>query len=138
MAIMFDCAIDWTFDLAYADAKKAKPYAMPHGVRASKNESEGVKLFRYLKTIVKFENERLLNEGYRPYDNPWRMSVDWDFVSDWYKDVYGQRPHFNMDYWCELLADVGAWTNVGMHFCCDLVADRIAMAKYNRSVALSE
>lgn len=98
MAIMINCATDWTFDLALADARKAKALPLSKGVRCPKNMEEGVKLFTYLKTIVKFEGQ-----SDTPWDEEWQRNIDWDYVSDWYKDIYGQRPHFSKWYWRGLL-----------------------------------
>lgn len=90
--------IDWFFDLAWKDAKNAKPLPLPHGVHLPKNTSEGVKLFTYLKTIVRF-----YGQSDTPWDDEWESHIDWDFVSEWYKDVYGQKPHFSKVYWRGLL-----------------------------------
>ena len=101
MAIMFNCATDWSFDLALADARKATALPMAHGVYRSV-ESEGEALFTYLKTSArKFAEEfKSRNDGhtYSPVEgyvgDAWINSGALDLVSDWYKDSYNQRPHF--------------------------------------------
>lgn len=98
MAQMINCATDWTFDLALADAQRATALPLPKGVRCPKNLDEGVKLFTYLKTIVKF-----YGQSDTPWDEEWQREIDWSYVSDWYKDIYGQRPHFSKWYWRGLL-----------------------------------
>ncbi len=67
-------------------------------MRCPKNLDEGVKLFAYLKTIVKF-----YGQSDTPWDEEWQREIDWSYVSDWYKDIYGQRPHFSKWYWRGLL-----------------------------------
>lgn len=95
--MMYNCATDWTFDLAWEDAKKAEALPLAHGVRRP-NVSEGVQLFTYLKTVVKFTE----SDG-RPWGDGWEQNIDWGWVSDWYKDIYGQQPHFSDWYWRGLL-----------------------------------
>lgn len=98
MAIMYSGAVDWSFDLALADAKKVRALPLAHGVSASKNATLGEQLFIYLKTLVKF-----YGQSDTPWDDAWEREIDWSYVSDWYKDAYGQRPHFDKWYWRGLL-----------------------------------
>jgi len=96
MAMMFNCAVDWTFDLAFADAQKATALPMRRGVRR-RCENDGVWLFTVLKTAVKY------SVSTTPWDDSWEQNIDWGWVSDVYKDIYGQRPHFDKWYWRGLL-----------------------------------
>lgn len=98
MAMMINCATDWTFDLALADARKASVLPLPRGVRRPQ-ESEGVQFFTHLKTMVKLacDEHPTWNDAW------WDEYIDWGFVSDVYKDIYGQRPHFSDWYWRGLL-----------------------------------
>lgn len=88
--------MDFTFDMALADARKATVLPMPHGVNRPQ-ETEGVQFFCRLKTIV----ANSISDT--PWDDSWQMNIDWSFVSDVYKDIYGQRPHFSDWYWRGLL-----------------------------------
>lgn len=90
--------IDYTFDLALEDAKKAKRLPLAQGVYLSDKVPEGIRFFSYLKTRVYFEGQ-----SDTPWDDMWENTIDWSFVSDWYKDIYGQRPHFDKWYWRGLL-----------------------------------
>ena len=102
MAMMFNCGQDWSFDMAMEDAAKAVALPLRHGVHRA-CESDGVALFTALKTSAKFfaedfkarNNGRLYSktEGY--CGDAWISSGALDCVSDWYKDVYNQRPHFD-------------------------------------------
>ena len=102
MAIMINCAQDWSFDMALADAKKATALPLVRGVHRH-FESLGVALFSHLKTSARaFEQEfRARNNGHL-YSNfegycgdAWLASGALECVSDWYKDAYNQRPHFD-------------------------------------------
>lgn len=92
MANMVNCAMDWTFDKAYEDAQKATALPMLRGVNR-RCENDGVWLFTILKTAVKFAPKTRT-----PWDDSWEENIDWGWVSDVYKDIYGQRPHFTD--WC--------------------------------------
>lgn len=94
--MMYNCAVDWTFDLALADARKASVLPLPRGVRRPQ-ESEGVQFFTWLKTVA------ANSVSDTPWDDSWERDIDWGFVSDVYKDIYGQRPHFSNWYWRGLL-----------------------------------
>ena len=104
MAIMINCATDWIFDLALADAKKATALPLTHGVHRH-CESDGVALFTYLKTSARAFKEEFLarNNGhlYSDYEgycgDAWLASGALHLVSDWYKDAYNQRPHFRKE-----------------------------------------
>ena len=97
MAMMIDCGMDWTLDLAYEDARKATALPMMRGV-TRRCENDGVWFFTQLKTAVKFAPKTTT-----PWDDAWEQNIDWGWASDVYKDIYGQRPHFSDWHWRGLL-----------------------------------
>lgn len=122
MAVMFNCAMDWTFDLAMADAEKATALPMRHGVRR-RCENDGVWLFTVLKTAVKYSISN------RPWDDSWEANIDWGWVSDAYKDIYGQRPHFSKWYWRGLLGVYQPLMSLGAGGNADMMDSRARLAK---------
>ena len=124
MATMFNCAVDWTFDKAFADAEKATALPMLRGVHR-KCENDGVWLFTILKTAVKFAPKTNT-----PWDDAWEELIDWGWVSDVYKEIYGQRPHFGDWYWRGLL---GVYQPV-VDFCApsETMADACEAARVTR------
>ena len=91
MAMMINCATDWTFDIFAADMEAVKALPLPKGVRPAKNLTEGQKFAQYVKTYFKFAD---FGEHRCVDYNMSQLLRDMNF-SDWYKDVYGQRPHFD-------------------------------------------
>ena len=126
MATMYGCAMDWTFDLAYADAQKASALPMPNGVYRH-NETLGVQLFTYLKTCVKFAPKTTT-----PWDDAWETDIDWSLVSDWYKDAYGQRPHFDNWYWRGLLGVYQPIRDLNLRGQVGIMLDKAEDAKWLR------
>ncbi len=120
MAVMYNCGVDWTYDLAYEDAKKASALPLPRGVHR-RCENDGVALFTYMKTAVK----RTISDT--PWDDSWEEGIDWSFVSDWYKDAYGQRPHFGKWDWRGLLGVYQPFMGFGFS-----VEDSCKNARYMR------
>jgi len=105
MAIMFNCATDWTLDIAWADADSVKALPLRRGVRCPKNYTDGQKFMTWLKTSAKFfeEDFRARNNGHAHSNcegwvgDAWLQSIS-DCLSDYYKDTYNQRPHFLKQY----------------------------------------
>ena len=130
MAFMYNCATDWTFDIALEDAKKATALPMLRGVNR-RCENDGVWLFTILKTAVKFAPKTN-----SPWDDSWQELIDWSWVSDVYKDIYGQRPHFSDWYWRGLL---GVYQPI-IDFKPEAVImqEKADAARYNREVLLAE
>lgn len=91
MAIMINCANDWTFDL-FADAMDSvKALPLAHGVRPSANLTDAQKLCVYVKTAIKFANFDM----YMHEEECIKDVLNGMYFSDWYKDVFNQRPHFD-------------------------------------------
>ena len=93
MAIMINCAMDWSFD-RFADAMDSvNALPMAHGVHPSANLSDEQRFCVYVKTAMKFADF----SDYRHTDETIKeVLFDMNF-SDWYKDTFNQRPHF--DWW---------------------------------------
>ena len=103
MAIMMNCAVDWTLDIAWADADSVNALPMRRGVHSASNLTEGQKFMQWLKTNAKFFREDWRKKYGYDYDryagyvgDAWINSLD--CISDWYKDVYNQRPHFRYEF----------------------------------------
>ena len=105
MAIMINCATDWTLDLAWNDADSVSALPLRRGVRSAKNLTEDQKFMQWLKTSAKFfaEDWEAEHDGhqYDRYDgwvgDAWLNYIS-DCLSDWYKDTYNQRPHFRWEF----------------------------------------
>lgn len=94
MAIMINCATDWTMDEFAEDCKKYSALAIK-GVHCRKDASSREIFVRSLKRdFKKFLEEE--GDSFSPYthiDEKFRYFADKWLFSDYYKDVYGQRPH---------------------------------------------
>ena len=91
MATMIPCGNDWSFDM-FADAMDSvQALPMRRGVRPARNLSDAQILCVYVKTAIKFADM----SDYRHIDTAIKeVLYDLNF-SDWYKDVFNQRPHFD-------------------------------------------
>lgn len=91
MATMIPCGNDWSFDM-FADAMDSvQALPMRRGVRPARNLSDAQILCVYVKTAIKFADM----SDYRHIDTAIKEALyDLNF-SDWYKDVFNQRPHFD-------------------------------------------
>ena len=91
MATMIPCGNDWSFDM-FADAMDSvQALPMRRGVRPARNLSDAQILCVYVKTAIKFADM----SDYRHIDTAIKeVLCDLNF-SDWYKDVFNQRPHFD-------------------------------------------
>lgn len=140
MAIMINCAQDWTYDMFLEDVKIYT--ALPiKGVHCRANASWRERFMRDLKTFVRDFEKKWLEEhdGHR-YDrcDGWigndfeRAMFDWDF-SDYYKDAYGQRPHLSMWYYVHAFGFQHS-EDVSRTFCAHPIEDAIRNAKYVREM----
>ena len=90
MATMINCATDWSFDM-FADAMNSvEALPMAHGVRPSANLSDEQRFCVYVKTAIKYAD---FDSYYDEEDAIKEALYDINF-SDWYKDIFNQRPHF--------------------------------------------
>ena len=119
MAIMMNCAQDWTYDMFLEDAKTYT--ALPiKGVHCRANASWRERFMRDLKTLA------------RDGDAFERALINWDF-SDYYKDTYGQRPHLSMWYYVQAFGFQHG-EDTSRTFCANPVRDAIRDAQYVREV----
>lgn len=91
MATMISCGNDWSFDM-FADAMDSvKALPMRHGVRPARNLSDAQILCVYVKTAIKFADI----DAYWDVEDAIKDALYQMNFSDWYKDVFNQRPHFD-------------------------------------------
>lgn len=91
MATMIMCGNDWSFDMFAEAMDSVKALPMAHGVRPSNNLSDIQRFCVYVKTALKFADF----SDYRLIDATIKeVLYDMNF-SDWYKDMFNQRPHFD-------------------------------------------
>lgn len=129
MAIVFNCAQDWTFDLFVADAAIYSADSAP-----SSDDYRG-DFMVYLKRFVrKFEEDwTSAHDGKLYADHEYigdafgRELVDSCF-SDCYKDAYGQRPHLPLWYYVHVL-DLPQTEDAFRTFCADPIEDAMDLAR---------
>lgn len=137
MAIMVNCAVDWTFDKFAEDMNSVKALPMRRGVRSASNLTEGQKFCQQVKTWAKFFKEDNLvygntyTAGHEYIGDAFKWELD--CFSDWYKDIYGQRPHFPYQY-ISILCGLPVSGEIG--FCGggyrELMQDHIKLTKMTR------
>lgn len=104
MAIMMNCAVDWTLDIFAEDMQSVKALPLKKGVHSAANLTDGQKFCQYIKTQAKFFAEEHSDNGvymkdFHTYVGDAFAETLGDYLfSDWYKDTYNQRPHFNKKY----------------------------------------
>ena len=89
MATMINCGMDWSFDLFAQAMDSVKALPLAHGVRPSANLTDEQVFAVYVKTAIKFADF----EHYS-VDDAIRYALEDMNFSDWYKDTFNQRPHF--------------------------------------------
>lgn len=129
MAIMMNCAVDWTLDKFAEDMRSVKALPMRRGVYPAKNLTDGQRFCQYVKTEAKFFREKYAKENGIYCDNSYEYVGDafahrlGDMLfSDWYKDTYNQRPHFSAKY-VSILCGLPVFQEVG--FCGDGYKDML-------------
>ena len=91
MATMIMCGNDWSFDKFAEAMDSVEALPMARGVRPSANLSDEQRFCVYVKTAIKFADF----SDYRHTDETIKeVLYDLNF-SDWYKDTFNQRPHFD-------------------------------------------
>ena len=139
MAIISCCAIDWSFDQFYEDMKSVTALPLRNGVYSAKNLTEGQKLCQWLKTEAKFyaadnqKNGVYLNDTYEYVGDSFANRLGEMLFSDWYKDAYNQRPHFDKAF-VSMLCGLPVFYEEG--FCDDgkrqLLQNEVRIAKTTR------
>lgn len=134
MAMMFNCATDWTFDEFMQDSKlyKATP---TKGVHCRRGASYNEEFMTWFKNLARDFKESWLQSHQFEYDDRdgWigdafaKILGDACF-SDYYKDTYGQRPH--LDKWFYIQAvKLPMSQDVARTFCARPVEDAIENAR---------
>ena len=129
MAIMINCARDWTYDKYVEDVKAVKA-----GHEIDTYSKEFVQSI--IKSADKFlESWKAEHDG-KYYDHGWVGDAfkdrlyDMDF-SDWYKEAYNQRPHLDYWYYVHVLG-LPMRGDSSRLFDDDPVGDAMEYAKYTR------
>ena len=102
MAVMINCAMDWTFDLFMEDAAQYKATPIK-GVHCRADADYREQFMTWFKNMVRdFKAEWEAEHGKRRYDDyegyegdAFKRRLQRTEFSDFYKDAYGQRPHLN-------------------------------------------
>ena len=140
MARMYNMAQDWTFDKFAEDAQLYKATPMK-GVYPRRDASNREKFMTWFKGCVRdFKAQWMDDHEGHLYDLEWvgdafsRELLDMCF-SDYYKDVYGQRPHLDAWYYIHL-ADLPQIGDVGRTFCADPIGDAVRRAAKTRQALI--
>lgn len=131
------CANDWTFDYFMEDAKLYNATAIK-GVYPNRNASDREKFMVWFKNFARDFKIDWLKKYKKIYVFPYGYCGDAfkkalynSCFSDYYKDVYNQRPH--LDYWYYVQA-TGLHTeeDTARTFCASPVESAVDMAKWVR------
>lgn len=156
MAVMISCASDWSFDLFVADCNNYK--ALPiKGVYCRQGASANEVFIATLKLICNefiadnikrftYVNER---NGYTHVDYEEMGKWLWSYlchevnISDWYKDVYNQRPHLDKDLYLWALGyhnmvNTLLWRGMSFRAMDDIINDYVRSAIKVREYTLSQ
>ena len=90
-------AMDWTFDMFMEDARMYKATPIK-GVHCRANASDRERFMTWLKNIVRdykqaFKERYNVSGMYSDIGDCFKRELSEMCFSDYYKDVYGQRPH---------------------------------------------
>lgn len=150
MAIMINCAHDWSFDLFVADCNSYK--ALPiKGVYCRQGASDNEVFISTLKRIcndwirdntecftVRGINSSNCEYSYVEYcdmaDALWSFLCNEVYISDWYKDIYNQRPHLDKDLYLWALGyhdlvDTLLWCGLSFRRMNDIIGDFVHSAR---------
>lgn len=138
MAIMINCATDWTYDMFIEDSKKYNATPIK-GVRCRRDASSRERFMTWFKNLARDFRAEWENEGRKLYDKTYgyigdafaRELYEADF-SDYYKDTYGQRPHLSWWFYLRAIANMPMDEDITRTFCATPMEDAIATAKRNR------
>jgi hypothetical protein len=134
MAMMINCATDWTYDLFMEDASlyNAKPIK---GVHCASDASDRERFMTWLKDLARdFEAEWRKEHNNHLFDGcQWAGEVFAQLLreacfSDYYKDTYGQRPHLPMWFYVQAVK-LPHGEDVSRTFCASPVKDATRRAR---------
>ena len=128
---------DFTYDLFVRDMARYKGTPIK-GVHLSDRCNEKHHFIAWIKDMARdFKIEWEREHGIKFYDNyEWqgdafaRLLKENNF-SDYYKDIYGQRPHLDIWYYVTLL-EMPQQSDISYTFCANPIEDAIGYAKKNR------
>ena len=137
MAMMYNCATDWSFDQFMEDARAYK--ATPcKGVHCPSNASYRQYFMVSFKNFARDFKEKWYKTHEHLYDtyDGWigdafaRELDDWCF-SDFYKDAYNQRPHLSRWFYVQAVG-LPHSEDTARTFCSSPVEEAMEMAKRMR------
>lgn len=139
MAIMISCARDWTYDVFHT-AMEQYEGTPQKGVHCREDASDIEQFVTWFKNQARDFREQWLGEYNSEYvfgigwiGDAFEEDFDWDWFSDYYKDVFGQRPHLPRWYYIHPLG-MPMLDDVGRTFCADPINDAISNAKLAKAV----
>lgn len=139
MAIMINCATDWTYDL-FAEDCKAYTGTPIKGVRRP-NASDREQFIVWLKNAVRDFRAEWAQTCDHDYDNyrgwigdAFARELDNMCFSDFYKDTYRQRPHLARWFYVHALG-LPMNEDIARTFCAHPVEEAVESAKRVREVA---
>ena len=131
MAIVFNCAQDWTYDKYVEDTKI-------YGADVKDSEDYNAYFMGYMKRTV----ERFMDKWNRKHDGKlYASGYGWagdefastitDWFSDFYKEAYGQRPHLPIWFYVHPLG-LPMREDTARMFCADPVEEAATEARQTR------
>lgn len=129
MAIMFNFATDWTYDLFAEDMVTYRP--APQGAHLSERCSDRHHFINWFKTAAREFRAEWGDKDWIPcmyIGDAFAEELRDNGFSDYYKDIYGQRPHLPMWYYVTLL-ELPQRGDVGYTFCANPIRDAKKLAR---------
>ena len=137
MAVMINCATDYTYDLFVEDMEKYTATPI-RGVHCRRNAGDRERFARTMKNMVRDYKEEWAAHSDKVYDKMYGWIGDgfiffffFSCFSDLYKDTYNQRPHLDMWFYVTALG-LPTGQDVFRTFCSSPVEDAIEAARRNR------
>ena len=139
MAVMINCATDWTYDMFLADAKQYNATPIK-GVHCRKNASDREQFMTWFKNCardfkaqwMKAHNNKFIADNYEYIGDAFKNYMfEYDCFSDYYKDTYGQRPHLDMWFYIHAIG-LPMHSDVARLFCAHPIENAVEDAKRNR------
>ena len=135
MAILIDCARDWTYDMFVEDARSYTNKAKNGDTSATTDRECFMKA--YQNAAMRFWVDWMAEHDGKRYDGEWlgdafaRKVIHSDWFSDYYKETYGQRPHLDDFYYVHVL-DFPMGGDIAYTFCRNPIEDAVQNAKQTR------
>lgn len=138
MAVMINCATDWTYDMFLADAKQYNATPVK-GVHCRSNASDREQFMTWFKNCArdfkaqwmkKYNGKMCADYSYYIGDGFKEYMYDTCF-SDFYKDTYGQRPHLDMWFYINAIG-LPMSEDIARTFCASPIEHAVEDAQFNR------